>query len=148
MDTKTPDPAPDERERIAVIRRNAENGHGASPGQTLFVLDSLAASAAEVERLRTAIEPVADWYQSDEDHAPPLPTILDAIVQDLQTDRADCLRMAAALRRLRDAGNADKQVESWMREIIDVYEFLTAPPPPVPPRPPATRPRRQATLCS
>jgi hypothetical protein len=42
-------------------------------------------------------------------------------------DRADSLRMAAALRRLRDAGNVNPQVEAWMRGIID--EALPAQPP-------------------
>ena len=43
--------------------------------------------------LRKAIEPVKDWYQSDEEEPRPLVDIITDIVADLQEDRAQSLRV-------------------------------------------------------
>lgn len=53
---------------------------------------STEALQAEIER---AIEPVKDWYQSDEHEPRPTVDILADIVADLQHDRADSLALAA-----------------------------------------------------
>lgn len=65
------------------------------------------------------IEPVLDWYQPDDQMPRPLGQIIRDMVADLQSDRKQNTRMAQALQRLRDAGNADPQIEAWMRRIID-----------------------------
>lgn len=60
---------------------------------------ALAAATAEIERLKGVIEPVRHWYESDE-HPPRSDIdIVADIVADLQTDRAENLK----LRRWMDA---------------------------------------------
>ena len=47
----------------------------------------------EVDAIRQAIEPVIDWYQSDEEHPRLTLDIIKDIVADLQSDRAEVLRL-------------------------------------------------------
>lgn len=48
---------------------------------------------AAIKSLRAALEPVLDWYQSDEQPPRPLPDIVRDVVTDLQKDRTELLRL-------------------------------------------------------
>lgn len=47
----------------------------------------------DLYKVKEAIAPVLDWYQPDEEADRPLHEIITDIVEDLEEDRADCLRM-------------------------------------------------------
>lgn len=55
--------------------------------------------------IREALEPVLDWYQSDEVPGRNTVDIVKDVVEDLQKDRADSLRLIAAGRELVSAAN-------------------------------------------
>ena len=54
-----------------------------------------------IRDLLAILEPVLDWYQSDEQPERPPLEILRDIVADLQTDRAENLKSAATLANYR-----------------------------------------------
>jgi hypothetical protein len=62
----------------------------------------------EVEAIRQAIEPVLDWYQSDEEQPRLTVDIIKDIVADLQSDRDNILKLRNA------AVFAVKEVRAWM----------------------------------
>ena len=62
-----------------------------------------AAQAAELEALRGEVEPVRHWYESDE-HSPRSDVeVLKDIVADLQSDRAENLKLRARVAALEGA---------------------------------------------
>lgn len=52
-------------------------------------------------KIREALEPVIDWYQSDEHPSRDTVDIVEDIVADLQMDRNDSLKCRKALREIR-----------------------------------------------
>lgn len=51
---------------------------------------------------RSALGPVLDWYQSDEEHDRPLPDLIADVAADLASDRAELLALRRALAEIRD----------------------------------------------
>lgn len=58
------------------------------------------------DALLAALKPVIDWYQSDEQPPRNPIDIIRDIVEDLQSDRADCLRLRRAMESIRDTSVA------------------------------------------
>jgi hypothetical protein len=54
------------------------------------------------ERMRGALTPVLDWFQSDEHDERPTVDILRDVVAELQSDRADVLRLRRGIQQIRD----------------------------------------------
>jgi len=54
--------------------------------------------SAQADAMRDALEPVMDWYQSDEQHPRCILTIVKEVVADLQADRTMALHCEALLR--------------------------------------------------
>lgn len=52
---------------------------------------------AELAACRTAVEPVWDWFESEELPAPRLPDVIAAVVADLLADRAETIRLRTEL---------------------------------------------------
>lgn len=66
------------------------------------LLATIAAQAAELEALRGEVEPVRHWYESDE-HSPRSDVeVLKDIVADLQSDRAENLKLRARVAALEE----------------------------------------------
>lgn len=66
-------------------------------------IQALTAQAAELEALRGEVEPVRHWYESDE-HSPRSDVeVLKDIVADLQSDRAENLKLRARVAALEGA---------------------------------------------
>lgn len=51
---------------------------------------------------RSALGPVLDWYQSDEEHDRPLPDLISDAAADLAADREELLALRRALAEIRD----------------------------------------------
>jgi hypothetical protein len=58
---------------------------------------------AEIEAIRSAILPVKDWYNPEGEYpSRPLPDVVKDIVSDLQSDRADSLKLKAANQKIEE----------------------------------------------
>lgn len=114
-----------DREAAAMVRPNSHNSHlilkGERDGTDIVKsamfgrIQSTTAMAAEIERLKSAIEPVRHWYESDEQPSRDNADILADIVADLQSDRAENLQLrrekAEAVELLREAGATSVRLE-------------------------------------
>lgn len=78
--------------------------HGESDNlMGMCCMNTIAAQAAELEALRGEVEPVRHWYESDE-HSPRSDVeVLKDIVADLQSDRAENLKLRARVAALEGA---------------------------------------------
>lgn len=66
------------------------------------LLATIAAQSAELEALRAEVAPVRHWYESDEHPARGDVDILKDIVADLQSDRAENLKLRARVAALEE----------------------------------------------
>lgn len=64
------------------------------------------------QQIYTILVPVLDWYQSEEEDARPPLEILQDIVDDLQSDRADLLALRAQIGKPPEGSHSDEQ---WPR---------------------------------
>lgn len=71
--------------------------------------------------LQAIIQPVIDWYQSDEEEARPLLDILKDIVTDMQSDRAEVLALRAQIGKPPEGSHPDEQFPrsaTWHEERL------------------------------
>ena len=74
---------------------------------------------ADLAAIRTAMQPVWHWYQSDEHHERNLSEIMLDMVADVQSDRAEALRLKTALGTICQDSNPD-----WTEKRLYPFDVL------------------------
>lgn len=105
---------------VELVRNDLGQGHAES-------LNKERAALAEFRRqIEEAIAPVKDWYQNDEAPKRALADVLKDIVADLQSDRADALKLKrsrAKWERLRKWAHTTPCV---LQDIVGEMQLLDA----------------------
>ena len=68
------------------------------------ILEEVVAGRALTQQITSALQPIMDWYQSEEQHLRPLPDIVADVVGDLKGDRSDLLFLQKKLREQQREG--------------------------------------------
>lgn len=74
----------------------------------------------------TAIEPVKNWYQSDEAEPRPIVDIITDIVADLQEDRQDVLAMSGVMRELNEANQKIVEAAAEIERLREALREIAA----------------------